>query len=147
MNIDRTIIAQSSPRTITDGVIIGGGRIGLHLYESNDKRDVLLTKRDETVSVDSSGPIYVCTRNADLDRIIDTTPPHRRQDLVFLQNGILANYLCTKKLQENTQALIYYAVSKKGEQPIDGITELNPEGLTAVTGNLRMTIALIVGRS
>ncbi|DBB02871.1 TPA: hypothetical protein ACH3X1_013477 [Trebouxia sp. C0004] len=32
------------------------------------------------------------------------------------------------------QALIYFAVSKKGELPIDGKTDANPEGLTAVTG-------------
>ena len=140
--------AHTSVLTVTNGIIVGGGRIGLHLYESNDKKDVLLTKREEAVSADSSGPIYVCTRNADLDRIIDSTPPHRRPDLVFLQNGILTDFLCTKKLQDNTQALIYYAVSKKGEQPIDGITELNPEGLTAVTGDHRwMKIALIAARS
>lgn len=32
------------------------------------------------------------------------------------------------------QALVYFAVSKKGETPIDGKTDANPEGLTAVTG-------------
>ena len=32
------------------------------------------------------------------------------------------------------QALVYFAVSKKGEKPIDGKTDANPEGLTAVTG-------------
>lgn len=131
--------AHSRVLTVTNGIIVGGGRIGLHLYESNDKRDMLLTKREETVSADSTGPIYVCTRNADLDRIIDSTPPHRRPDLVFLQNGILTDFLGSKNLQDNTQALIYYAVSKKGEQPIDGITELNPEGLTAVTGEHLIT--------
>ena len=34
----------------------------------------------------------------------------------------------------NVQALVYFAVSKKGETPIDGKTDANPEGLTAVTG-------------
>ena len=28
------------------------------------------------------------------------------------------------------------AVSKKGEKPIDGITKLNPDGLTVTTGTL-----------
>ncbi len=32
------------------------------------------------------------------------------------------------------QALVYFAVSKKGDTPIDGKTDANPEGLTAVTG-------------
>lgn len=32
------------------------------------------------------------------------------------------------------QALVYFAVSKKGEAPIDGVTDANPEGLTSVCG-------------
>jgi len=60
--------------------------------------------------------------------------------------------LKSKGLSDNTQALIYFAVAKKGDQPIDGKTDINPEvfysisfygnvpihvyyqGLTAVTG-------------
>lgn len=38
--------------------------------------------------------------------------------------------------------MIYLAVSKKGEKPIDGITDLNPEGLTAVTGKWAEDFAL-----
>lgn len=30
--------------------------------------------------------------------------------------------------------LVYFAISKKGEKPIDGVTDTNPEGLTSVTG-------------
>lgn len=30
--------------------------------------------------------------------------------------------------------LIYFAIPKKGEKPVDGITDVNPEGLTSVTG-------------
>lgn len=30
--------------------------------------------------------------------------------------------------------LIYFAIPKKGEKPVDGITDSNPEGLTSVTG-------------
>lgn len=32
------------------------------------------------------------------------------------------------------QALVYFAVPKKGAKPIDGKTDANPEGLTGVTG-------------
>mmetsp|Transcript_22898 Transcript_22898/g.38331 ORF Transcript_22898/g.38331 Transcript_22898/m.38331 type:complete len:291 (+) Transcript_22898:22-894(+) len=119
---------------ITPGTIIGAGRIGSQFYESNGMKDKLLTSRDDVVTADSTGPIYICTRNNDLDKIIETTPTDRRKDLVFLQNGMLTNYLKEKGLSENSQALIYYAVSAKGEKPIDGVTDLNPEGLTAVTG-------------
>ena len=40
--------------------------------------------------------------------------------------------MCNKGVA--VQALVYFAVSKKGETPIDGKTDANPEGLTAVTG-------------
>ena len=119
--------------TVTKGLIVGGGRIGSLLYDLNDKQDVFNNKRTDTVA-EGSGPIYVCTRNADLENIIETCPESRREDLVFLQNGVLTKYLETKGLADNTQGLIYFAVSKKGEAAIDGITDLNPDGLTAVTG-------------
>eukprot|EP00596_Hydrurales_sp_CCMP1899_P009537 CAMPEP_0119034982 /NCGR_PEP_ID=MMETSP1177-20130426/1978_1 /TAXON_ID=2985 /ORGANISM="Ochromonas sp, Strain CCMP1899" /LENGTH=167 /DNA_ID=CAMNT_0006992829 /DNA_START=430 /DNA_END=930 /DNA_ORIENTATION=+ len=66
---------------------------------------------------------------------------NRREDLVFLQNGMLASFLQEKGLEKNTQGLIYFAISKKGEQPIDGITDTNPEGLTAVTGKWSADLA------
>eukprot|EP01038_Epipyxis_sp_PR26KG_P017068 gene17068-23482_t len=119
---------------ITNGIIIGGGRIGNHLFETNNKQDILLTRKDNIPIDAPEGPIYVCTRNNDLDNIIANTPANRQKDLVFLQNGILTTYLDDKRLSNNTQILIYYAVSKKGEKPIDGVTDLNPGGLTAVTG-------------
>ena len=115
--------------TITNGIIIGGGRIGLYLHEINGKKDRLIASRQEAVSdSDPDGPIYVCTRNDDLEAIIANTPARRRTYLVFLQNGILTSYLQEKGLQENTQGLIYFAISKKGEKPIDGVTDVNPEG-------------------
>lgn len=131
--VSKTTQIQAS-NGITPGVIVGGGRIGTFMYESNEKRDLLLGKRDDTVGPETTGPIYICTRNNDLDNIIAKTPSHRLEDLVFLQNGVLTTYLKSKGLEKNTQGLIYFAVSKKGEKPIDGITDLNPDGLTAVTG-------------
>lgn len=122
------------PKMTMNGAIIGGGRIGNLLYEGNDKKDVFLSSRTDTLPSSSSGPIYICTRNNDLDAIIASTPEDRRCDLVFLQNGYLSRYLKSKGLQDNTQALVYFAVSKLGEAPIDGITDMNPEGLTSVTG-------------
>lgn len=118
------------------GVIIGTGRIGLFLYESNNKQDTLISRNSDSSSIneDSSGPIYVCTRNDDLLDVLNKTPKNRKGDLVFLQNGILEPFLHQHDLHENTQGLIYFAISKKGETPIDGKTDLNPEGLTAVTG-------------
>ena len=110
------------------------------LYELNGKSDTLLTSRDASIpNVD--GPIYVCTRNNDLDGIIEKCLAEKRENLVFLQNGILTDYLESKGLSDNTQALIYFAVSKFGEKPIDGKTDTNPEGLTAVTGKWAQDMA------
>jgi len=41
---------------------------------------------------------------------------------------MLGPFLDSYELASNTQGLIYFAVSKKGESPIDGKTDLNPEG-------------------
>ncbi len=119
--------------SITDGCIIGGGRIGEMLWEANNHKDVLSRSRQDPIPT-APGPIYIATRNNDLDAIIEKTPTDRHEDLVFLQNGMLSPYLKSKGLHQNTQGLIYFAVAKKGEKPIDGITDMNPEGLTAVTG-------------
>jgi len=47
---------------------------------------------------------------------------------------MLLPYLKSKNLEENSQVLVYLAVAKLGDQPTDGITPLNPEGLTTATG-------------
>ena len=123
-------------KTITQGTIIGGGRIGGLLHSLNGGKDTLITREsDEKIHAGvESAPIYVCTRNNDLEQIINDCPEDRRCDLIFLQNGILKGYLKQKGLEENTQGLVYFAVSKLGEAPIDGKTDMNPDGLTAVTG-------------
>jgi ketopantoate reductase len=126
---------------ITNGVIVGNGRIGSYLHNSNGKQDLLLSSRDDAIPEDSVGPIYICTRNDDLEAIIQKTPSHRKEDLVFIQNGMLGPYLESKGLYDNTQALIYFAISKKGEEVIDGKTSLNPDGLTAVTGKWAKDLA------
>ncbi len=132
------IVATASglaAKAITKGTIIGGGRIGGLLHELNGGTDQLITRGSpEKIAAGVEGPIYVCTRNNDLEKIIQDCPDDRKCDLIFLQNGILTEYLKTKGLEENTQGLVYFAVSKKGEAPIDGKTDTNPEGLTAVTG-------------
>ena len=135
MKVVMTYGTKSSIKTsITNGVIVGGERIGSFIYESNKNNDILLSSRSDPFPAENSfGPIYLCTRNDDLEAIIMKTPNNRRADLVFLQNGMLGPYLNSKGLPENTQGLIYFAVSKTGEKPIDGITDVNPEGLTCVT--------------
>ena len=111
---------------------MGGGRVGLALSEMGTGPDVVIGRGQPIEG--PSGPIVVCTRNDDLAAIVDATPPERRKDLVFIQNGMLQPWLDERGLGENTQVLVYFAVAKKGDPPTDGKTDVNPEGLTAAYG-------------
>ncbi|KAK1738243.1 hypothetical protein QTG54_010912 [Skeletonema marinoi] len=127
--------ARSSTTKLSATVVIGGGRIGTLI--SNDAKSKLLGREDsiaESIDANGEGPIFIATRNDVLGSIVDDCPPSRRKDLVFLQNGYLDNFLESKGLLSNTQALLYLSVPAKGVEPVDGITTKNPEGLTAATG-------------
>ncbi|KAK9811658.1 hypothetical protein WJX72_007728 [[Myrmecia] bisecta] len=114
-----------------DWTIVGGGRVGQALADMGEHDTVV--RRNQKVET-SDGPIIVCTRNDDLQAVVDSTPPDRRKDLVFIQNGMLQPWLDERGLGDNTQVLVYFAVAKKGEKPSDGKTDVNPEGLTAANG-------------
>ena len=62
-------------------------------------------------------------------------------DLVFFQNGMMEPWFESKGLGDAGQVLAYFAVSKLGEPPIDGITDTNPEGLTAAYGKWASAVA------
>mmetsp|Transcript_9512 Transcript_9512/g.14261 ORF Transcript_9512/g.14261 Transcript_9512/m.14261 type:complete len:325 (+) Transcript_9512:108-1082(+) len=112
--------------------VVGGGRIGSLLAQGDD---TLLLKRGDSIPSDNEGtPILIATRNDSLDQIIEDCPENRLKDLTFLQNGYLDGYLEEKGLAKNTQALLYLSVPALGVEPVDGITSVNPEGLTAAVG-------------
>jgi hypothetical protein len=54
---------------------------------------------------------------------------------------MLDPWLQSKGLVDANQVLAYFAVSKLGEPPVDGITDTNPEGLTAAFGNWAPAVA------
>ncbi|XP_041996484.1 uncharacterized protein LOC121746642 isoform X2 [Salvia splendens] len=56
-------------------------------------------------------------------------------------NGMLEPWFETKGLGDADQVLAYFAVSKLGEPPVDGITDTNPEGLTAAYGKWASAVA------
>ncbi|KAJ1410007.1 hypothetical protein SESBI_22242 [Sesbania bispinosa] len=120
-------------KVVVPAVIVGGGRVGRALQDMGNGQDLLI-KRGDSVPLDFEGPILVCTRNDDLDSVLQSTPPSRWTDLVFFQNGMLEPYLESKGLNDADQVLAYFAVSKLGESPTDGKTDTNPEGLTAAYG-------------
>jgi hypothetical protein len=120
-------------------IVLGGGRIGTMLASLGES--VLLKRGEAFPAEPASGPIYVCTRNDALAGIVAATPEHRREDLVFMQNGMLGDFLEAEQLADATQVLLYLAVAKLGEAPIDGITDTNPDGLTAAKGKWAATFA------
>lgn len=111
--------------------ILGGGRIGSLLGSAGN---CAVLGREDSIDPEGTGPILIATRNDALDGIVENCPENRRKDLVFLQNGYLDNFLEEKGLLDNTQALLFFSVTKLGADPVDGITTVNPEGLTAATG-------------
>ena len=119
--------------------IVGGGRVGSALMDMGDGSDVMVRRGDKVQG--PPGPIIVCTRNDDLEGVLEATPADRRDDLVFIQNGMLQPWLDSKGLGDNTQVLVYFAVAKKGEAPTDGKTDTNPEGLTAAYGKHAAAVA------
>jgi len=88
----RSSCGASMATSDVPSIVVGGGRIGSMLASLGES--VLLKRGDPFPSEPASGPIYVCTRNDALAGIVDATPAHRREDLVFLQNGMLSHLLC-----------------------------------------------------
>lgn len=125
-------VHASASTTMQAFTIVGGGRVGSALADMGSGADALVG-RGEAVN-GPPGPIIVCTRNDDLEAVVEATPSDRRRDLVFIQNGMLQPWLDAKGLGDNTQVLVYFAVAKKGDPPTDGKTDVNPEGLTAAYG-------------
>ncbi|XP_061965498.1 uncharacterized protein LOC133689585 isoform X3 [Populus nigra] len=149
----QTLAMATAPNAakVTPAVIVGVGRVGRALQEMGSGQD-LLVKRGEPVPLDFEGPILVCTRNDDLDAVLEATPKPRWSvndwvdadslaDLVFFQNGMLEPWFQSKGLGDADQVLAYFAVSKLGEPPTDGKTDTNPEGLTAAYGKWSSAVA------
>lgn len=108
----------------------------MHNNTRQQQKQVVLRRNEafDPARCPPTGPILVATRNDALQAVVDATPPARRADLVFLQNGMLQPWLDARGLGANTQVLVYFAVAKLGDKPTDGVTELDPSGLTAAHG-------------
>lgn len=61
---------------VAPAIIVGGGRVGRALQDLGNGDDVLV-KRGEPVPIDFAGPILVCTRNDDLEAVLEATPKSR----------------------------------------------------------------------
>lgn len=125
--------ARTTLSAKSETIVIGGGRIG-SLISDGAKLLGRNDPVDTSIDAEGEGPIFIATRNDVLESIVEGCPSSRRGDLVFLQNGYLDDFLASKGLLFNTQALLYLSVASMGADPVDGITSINPEGLTAATG-------------
>eukprot|EP00440_Ansanella_granifera_P050672 gb/GFBE01054921.1/.p1 GENE.gb/GFBE01054921.1/~~gb/GFBE01054921.1/.p1 ORF type:complete len:367 (+),score=59.85 gb/GFBE01054921.1/:1-1101(+) len=125
------------PEEYPPAVIIGGGRLGEAFANMGLGQDIIVRRGDPFPADAPEGPIYVCTRNDDLKGVISMVPESRRDDLVFVQNGALLPFLQEElgPTSPVTVLLVYFAVAKKGEPPLDGKTDTDPRGLSAVNAN------------
>jgi hypothetical protein len=78
--------SEDGPSTIVGA----GGRVGNLLAYAGEGEDVFI-QRGQVIPPDAPGPVYVCTRTADMEQVIVDCPPEKLDDLVFLQNGFLEN--------------------------------------------------------
>ncbi|KAL4279683.1 hypothetical protein GQ457_03G042630 [Hibiscus cannabinus] len=79
-NKSSSIVMAAAPTAtaakVAPAVIVGGGRVGKALQDMG-KGDDLLVKRGEPVPLDFEGPILICTRNDDLEAVLEATPKSR----------------------------------------------------------------------
>lgn len=99
--------------------IIGAGRVGGALAERSravGQAVTLLGRHDDwaVLSQAPGTPILVCTRNDDLDAVLDRVPPQRLADLVFVQNGMIRPWLHARRLEGVTRGLLFFAVQSRG---------------------------------
>lgn len=100
-------------------IVIGAGRIGTALADRAQERGVTchLVHREtgwEALAGRPGAPILVATRNDDLQEVVARVPAHRREDLVFVQNGMIRPWLWQQMLGQCTRGLLFLSVSSLG---------------------------------
>lgn len=116
--------------------IIGDGRVGHYI---SGLAPAKVYRRDDKLEDFRPGPILVATRNDSLNSILCTIPPSRKKDLIFIQNGMYHEVLSQHKVLEPTLMLIYFAIQKKGDRPVDG-------GGSLVTGRYANFMSDLLGQ-
>lgn len=114
-----------SPPTV---VVLGAsGRIGGLLCSMVDGpwRPVGVTRSADPFGVDravsnDAVPIVVCTRNDDLDAVLEQVHPGRHRDLVFVQNGTIRGWLAARGLSGAPRGVLWVAVTHRGAEPVPG---------------------------
>jgi ketopantoate reductase len=120
-------------------IIIGQGRVGSGLSRRAERKRVphqVVTREAgwNLIEGGGHGPILVCTNAGDLTTVVENTPTGRREDLVFVQNGMLDSALGKLDCGDNTRGLLYFAASGRG-------AEIDPGGDSIFTGQHAMSVA------
>lgn len=71
------VSAAMAATAVQPAVVVGGGRVGQALLSMGPPGRDVLVGRGEKVPDDAPGPILVCTRNDDLDAVLESTPKSR----------------------------------------------------------------------
>jgi hypothetical protein len=71
------VSAAMATTEVHPAVVVGGGRVGQALVSMGPPGGDVLVGRGEKVPDDAPGPILVCTRNDDLDAVLEATPKSR----------------------------------------------------------------------
>jgi len=132
------LLGKVAQEATEDGpsVIVGGGRIGTMLLDFGSRRgfDDTLVRRGELIPADHPGPVYVCTQIDDVAAVVAACPDAKKDDLVFLQDGMLEPLFQRNGLYGPTQAALWLACMRVGGKPVDGDNVDAPEGLTTASG-------------
>ena len=113
---------------MSDVVVFGAsGRIGALLCSMTQGpwRPVAVTRDSDEYGVDMprdvvGAPIVVCTRNDDLEAVLQRVHPSRHGDLVFVQNGTIQHWLAQQGLAHNGRGVLWVAVTHRGADPVPG---------------------------
>ena len=70
--------------------------------------------------------MYVCVQAADLEAVVAACPDEKKDDLVFLQDGMLEPLFQRHGLYGPTQIALWLACLRVGGKPVDGITSSAP---------------------
>jgi ketopantoate reductase len=103
-------------------IVIGAGRIGSALHQLAPAAIPLITRTSGWTALEAEAgqAIVVAVRNDDLDAVLARVPEHRRDDLVFIQNGMLRPWLAERGLTTTTRGLLFVAVAKRGDPILPG---------------------------
>ncbi len=110
-------------------ILVGNGRVGQGLVKRSQACgvEVLMVTRNrgmDRIDPTAGGPVLVCVNAGDIRSLVSGMPLERKQDLVFVQNGMIGPALADVGCAENTLGLLYFAVPRRGDSIQPGGTSL-----------------------